>query len=127
MTNRKLVVVVDDDASMLRAIERALKIHGFDCVTFDNVDDFRTNANLDEAACVVLDINLAGASGIELRKELARAGRSVPVVFITGADSVGARSAALKAGCVGYLTKPFASALLIEAIEKSVKQGRRLT
>jgi ActR/RegA family two-component response regulator len=127
ITTRKPIIVVDDDTSMLRAIERALKIHGFDCVTFDNVDDFRTNANLDEAACVVLDINLAGASGIELRKELARAGRSVPVVFITGADSVGARSAALKAGCVGYLTKPFASALLMEAIEKCVKQGRRLT
>ena len=126
MTTRKLVVVVDDDTSMLRAIERVLKVHGFDCVTFDNVEDFRARANLDEAACVVLDINLAGASGIELRKELARAGRSVPVVFITGADSESVRSAALKAGCVAYLTKPFASALLMEAIEKSVKQGRRL-
>ena len=125
MTTRRQIVVLDDDASCGRAIERLLKVHGFDAVLFKSVEDFRNRANLGEAACLVLDINLNGASGIELSKELARAGHSLPVVFITGGDSEGVRSAALKTGCVAYLTKPFASALLMEAIEKSIEQGRR--
>ena len=124
MTTPRQIVVLDDDASFGRAIERLLKAHGFDPVIFENVEDFRSRANLDEAACLVLDINLKGESGIELSCELARSGHSLPVVFVTGADSEGVRSAALKAGCIAYLTKPFASALLIEAIEKSVERGR---
>ena len=68
-----------------------------------------------------MDINLAGTTGTELIKELARAGHSLPVVLISGADNEVVRSAALEAGCVAFLTKPFASALLVEAIEKSVK------
>jgi FixJ family two-component response regulator len=122
MTTPRRIVVLDDDASFGRAIERLLKVHGFDPVLFESVEDFWDRANLGEAACLILDINLNGASGIELSKELARAGHSLPVVFITGADSEGVRSAALKTGCVAYLTKPFPSALLIEAIEKSLEQ-----
>ena len=122
---RKRVVVVDDDTSMLRSIERLLKVHGFDCVCFERVEDFRDEANLDEAACLVFDINLNNASGIELSKEVARAGHSLPIVFITGADSEAMRSAALKTGCIAYLTKPFPSALLMEAIEKAGNMWRR--
>jgi CheY-like chemotaxis protein len=121
MTTRKLIVVVDDDTSMLGAIERALKAYGFDCSTFDKVEDFLDHANLDEAACLVLDINLnGGASGIELRHQLMRSGHSQPVIFITGADSDVQRERVLKSGCVAYLTKPFASQMLVEAIQKSV-------
>jgi FixJ family two-component response regulator len=123
MTTRQ-IIVLDDDVSVGCAIERMLKVHGFDAVLFECVEDFRDHANLDEAACLVLDINLNGASGIELSYEIARAGHSLPVIFVTGADSDGVRSAALKTGCVAYLTKPFTSALLVEAIEKSVRHGR---
>ena len=110
---------------MLRSIERLLKVHGFDCACFDCVEDFRDQANLAEAACLVLDINLNNASGIELSKEVARAGHSLPVVFITGAESELVRSAAQKTGCVAYLTKPFPPTALIEAIEKSLNLGRQ--
>jgi FixJ family two-component response regulator len=125
MVTRKRIVVVEDDTSMLRSIERLLKVHGFDCACFECVEDFREQANLDEAACLVLDINLNNASGIELSKEVTRAGHSLPVVFITGADNAGVRSAANKTGCVAYLTKPFPPAALIEAVEKSVERAHR--
>ena len=116
MTIRKLIVVVDDDTSMLGA----LKAYDFDCATFDKVENFLEHANLDDAACLVLDINLNGACGIELRQQLTRSGHSLPVIFVTGDDCDGQRERALKAGCVAYLTKPFASQLLVEAVQKSV-------
>ena len=121
MTNRKLVVVVDDDASILGAIERMVKAHGYDAEIFDRVEDFHDRAHLSEATCLVLDINLNGTSGIELRRELAREGHSLPVIFITAGDSEVMRAAALNAGCIAYLPKPFPSRVLMDAINKTVQ------
>jgi DNA-binding response OmpR family regulator len=63
------------------------------------------------------DINLNGRCGIELRWQLTRSGVSRPVIFMTGDDKDSTRQAALEAGCVAYLRKPFSLSALIEAIE----------
>jgi FixJ family two-component response regulator len=94
---------------MLTAVEREV---------FGTVEAFRNGARLDEASCLVLDINLDGHCGIELRKQLARQGVSIPVIFITGVDNETTKKAALQAGCVAYLQKPFPSRDLIDAIEQ---------
>ena len=124
MTDRKLILVLDDDMSILGALERALKIHGFTAQNFQNVEDFFAHANLGEAACLVLDINVNDASGIALSHQLRRSGHSLPVIFITGSDSERTRTAAWRAGCTAYLTKPFGSSTLVEAIERGIGQIR---
>jgi FixJ family two-component response regulator len=103
---------------MLTAFERVLKLHGFDPEVFDTVEAFRAGACLEKASCLVLDIHLDGHCGIALRKELAGEGLSIPVIFITGVDNNATRQAALQAGCVAYLQKPFPSRDLIDAIEQ---------
>jgi FixJ family two-component response regulator len=118
MANSRRIVVLDDDSNVLTAVERALKVHGFDAEVFDTVEAFRAGARLDEASCLVLDINLDGHCGIALRKELAGQGLAIPVIFITGADNDATKEAALQAGCVAYLRKPFPSRDLIDAIEQ---------
>ena len=115
---RKRIIVLDDDVSVLTAIERVLRLSGFDAEIFDTVEGFLDRAHFDEASCLVLDINLDGRSGIELKKRLSDEGVSVPVIFITATDSKATKAAALQAGCVGYLHKPFPSRDLIEAIEQ---------
>ena len=87
MDARKLVVVLDDDAAMLHAIERGLHVHGYDTASFSEVPDCLSSAGLDEATCLVLDINLKQASGIDVACQLKRMGHSLPVIFITGSDS----------------------------------------
>ena len=67
MASRKLVAVLDDDASVLGAVERVLKAHGFDAQVFDTVEGFLGGARLGDASCLVLDINLNGMSGIDLQ------------------------------------------------------------
>jgi FixJ family two-component response regulator len=99
-----------------RAVERVLRAHGFIAEVFDTVEGFLGSARLSDASCLVLDIDLNGTSGIELKRQLASAGVSVPVIFITGADKEATRQAALEAGCVAYLEKPIPSGALIEAI-----------
>jgi FixJ family two-component response regulator len=68
----------------------------------------------------VLDIKLKENSGIDLRRALANAGISIPVIFVTADDSDQTRREATAAGCVAYLTKPFSSKALIDAVEKAV-------
>jgi FixJ family two-component response regulator len=109
MANRKRIIVLDDDTSFLGALERVLTAHDFDAEVFDTVESFLGSARIREASCLVWDINLNGTCGIELKRRLTRSGVSLPVIFITGADNEAARKAALEAGCVAYLPKPFSS------------------
>jgi FixJ family two-component response regulator len=101
------VLVVDDDPSMLRSIARLLRHHGYASVLFPSSEAFAQHSDFDRALCVLLDINLGGASGIEVRHRLTAAGNSVPVIFMTGNDSPAVREAALGSGCIAFLTKPF--------------------
>jgi len=122
MGTRKLVIVVDDDPSILRAVQRVLQVHGFDTEVFNTVEGFLEGAHLGEATCLVLDIHLPRMSGIELRHQLTRSGQALPVIFITAVESEVTQKAALEAGCVAYLHKPFPSGLLIEAVETVIRK-----
>ncbi|MGB6400562.1 MAG: response regulator [Bradyrhizobium sp.] len=119
MSNRKAVFVVDDDPGMLRGLKRLLREYGFDAVLFNSAEAFQSQANLDDAFCIVLDVNLHDSSGIDLRQQLKSRGISVPVIYITGNDSDATRAAALGSGCSAYLTKPFPAQSLIDPIEKA--------
>jgi FixJ family two-component response regulator len=121
MVSRTLIHVLDDDLSVLGAVERLLKARGFDVETFHTIDSFIERSNLCAASCLVLDINLNGASGIELKRKLNDAGIAPPVIFITAQDDDLTRRAALSVGCVTYLSKPFSSKELVDAIEASQK------
>jgi FixJ family two-component response regulator len=119
LSAHKVVFVVDDDPGMLKGLERLLKTHGFDVELFESAEEFNKRANFCNAICLVLDINLNGKSGIELKRQLAASGVSLPVIFITASDSDVTRKAALDVGCVAYLTKPFSAKSLMDAIEQA--------
>lgn len=110
---------MDDDPGMLRGLKRLLREYGFDAVLFNSAEAFQSQANLDDAFCIVLDVNLHDSSGIDLRQQLKSRGISVPVIYITGNDSDATRAAALESGCSAYLTKPFPAQSLIDPIEKA--------
>jgi FixJ family two-component response regulator len=119
LSKRKLVFVVDDDPGMLRGVQRLLREHGYDSVSFPSADAFQRHDKFDQAICVILDINLNGASGIEVRHRLKAAGISLPVIYITGRDNPATRMAAIESGCLAYLTKPFVARSLMEPIERA--------
>jgi FixJ family two-component response regulator len=113
------VFVVDDDASVLRSIKRLLVRHGFDAKVFDSGMALLGQDDFDEAFCIILDINLNDQSGIDLRTKLAAQGVAAPVIFITGDDTPTKRSAAMRSGCIAYLTKPFPAQSLIEPVTQA--------
>lgn len=116
---RKVVLVVDDDPSVLKGLERLLRAHGFNAELFDSAESFLLHAKVDQALCLLLDINLTGKSGIELRRELTAAGSPLPVIFMTANDSAATSQAAQDAGCIAYLAKPFPATMLMEAIKRA--------
>ncbi|MBR1279892.1 response regulator [Bradyrhizobium sp. AUGA SZCCT0283] len=122
MRTPKSILVVDDDSSMRKCMKRLLNEHGFNVALFDSGVALLRRADFGSAFCVIIDINLHDQSGIDLRRQLADRGVRLPVIFITGNDSDSNRSAAVEAGCIGYLSKPFAARSLIEAVEAALAE-----
>lgn len=118
--DRNLVLVVDDDASMLRGVSRLLRQHGYESVLFSSAEAFENHGDFEKAVCIILDINLNdGRSGIELRHRLKAAGIVLPVIYMTGGDNPAVRAAAQRSGCVAYLTKPLSAKSLIEPLKRA--------
>ncbi|WP_347336842.1 response regulator [Bradyrhizobium embrapense] len=114
----KIVLVVDDNPSMLRGIGRLLRECGFASRLFESGNALLMDGELDCALCLILDVNLSDGSGIELRHRLTDRGIEVPVIYITGNDNPATRMAAMASGCVAYLTKPFTAKSLMQPIEQ---------
>jgi FixJ family two-component response regulator len=114
----KAIGVVDDDASMLKGIERLLGAYGFATKVFASAEAFLDRNAAADVDCLLVDIHLGGMSGIELRHHLTASGCKLPVIFMTAFDDEATRMQAQSAGCIAFLHKPFTANLLIGAIEQ---------
>jgi len=122
-----LIALVDDDEAILRALARLLRGAGLGARTFTSGEQLMERLDaLPKFApdCVILDLCLAGASGLEIHERLARRRRRVPVIFMTGYDESTGRARALGAGAAAVLRKPFRSELLFEALATAMGPSR---
>jgi len=110
------VLIVEDDPSMNHALERILRIAGYDPIAFESGEALIGDGRSAGAVCIVADVQLPGMSGFELHRRLLQEGRPAPFIFITAYDEPETRLKAQEAGAVAYLTKPFAGHDLIEAV-----------
>jgi FixJ family two-component response regulator len=114
-----LVYVIDDDASLLRALRRLLGAGGFRVCTFSSAEEFLESERA-APACLVLDVHLGGLSGLDLQERLIAAGRRIPVVFITAHDDAVTRERARRIGAIDYLRKPFNDESLLAGINRAI-------
>jgi FixJ family two-component response regulator len=119
-----IVVIIDDDASFRRSAERLVRSAGHKVQTFAGAADFLKDQRPDVTACIVLDVRMRGLSGLDLQKQLAKAGIQIPLIFITGHGDIPMSVQAMKAGAVEFLTKPFRDQDLLDAIEVALKRDR---
>jgi FixJ family two-component response regulator len=117
-----VIAVIDDDASVRRALQRLLQSAGFTVETFATAREFLEADNWAQTDCLVLDVHLPGMSGLQFQDYLAASGVSIPIVFITAYDDVSTRERVNRAGAVGYLRKPFDQDTLIAAIRRAIGQ-----
>jgi len=118
------VFLVDDDASVRRALARLLKSAGHQVQTFASAREFLgTNADTEEAACLVLDVRMPGLTGIDLQRELQTMNRNLPIVFITGHGDIPMSVKAMKGGAVDFLPKPVKDTDLLRAIAQALARA----
>jgi FixJ family two-component response regulator len=125
MAQPTVVIVVDDDAGMLKSVARLLAHHGIDSHTFASAEALLESDSVQTATCLLLDIHLWGISGLELRRRLAASGSKCPVIFMTANDDEATHNEAMDAGCIAYLRKPFSRHVLLDAIGKASRLAWR--
>jgi len=114
------VIVVDDDASIRRALRRALTSAGYEAQLFTSADEFLAGGPVRRPACLVLDVRMAGKTGFDLWETLVAGGTDLPVIFISGHDDPASEIKAAKVGAVRFLAKPFDIEALLEAVEQAI-------
>jgi FixJ family two-component response regulator len=116
-----LVHVIDDDASFRAAVERRLKLAGYDVETYSSAQQLLDRLpDAEMPGCILLDVQMPGLSGLELQNRLIERGSVLPIVFVTGYADTPATVRAIKAGAEDFLTKPASSERLIDAIERAM-------
>jgi FixJ family two-component response regulator len=118
-----IVYVVDDDFRVREALSSLLSSAGYEVATFGSGAEFLAAERIDAPSCLVLDLQLPGASGLELQTQLA-ANDSPPIIFITGHGDVPSSVRAMKAGAVEFLPKPFDEQDLLNAIGDAIGRDR---
>jgi len=117
-----IVFVVDDDASVCKALDRLIRSVGLKAETFPSAKDFLRREPHNGPSCLVLDIRMPGLSGLDLQRELAAKDYSIPIIFITGHGDIPMSVQAMKAGAVDFLPKPFSDQELLDAIHAALEK-----
>lgn len=119
----KSVAIVDDDVSANRALARLLRSAGFTSSSFYSAESFLADPSRSSFACLLLDIQLTGMSGLDLQRLLLAEGTRVPIVFITAHDDPAYRIEAIRRGCVSFFRKTDPGSLVVEAVRSATACG----
>jgi FixJ family two-component response regulator len=125
VTNAKpIIIVIDDDLSILRALSRLVSGAGFEVRTFDRPSELLKSDLPKTGACLIVDIDLPEMNGVELCETLAASGCKLPVILITAHTDEATRRLADGARPVALLFKPFGRELLVNSIESALLAGQ---
>jgi RNA polymerase sigma factor (sigma-70 family) len=125
MTKEQPVVfVIDDDGLVRDAVQDLLCSVGLKVEAFGSAQEFRESKRPDAPGCIVLDVRLPGASGLEFQRTLAEANIQLPIVFITGHGDVSTTVQAMRSGAIEVLTKPLREQQLLDAVHMGIERDR---
>nr|WP_244493019.1 response regulator transcription factor [Bosea sp. Root670] len=119
-----LVIVVDDDASLREALCELLASAGFRATAFPSTQALLETNALENPGCLVVDIRMPGASGLDLQHLLAGRGIAKPMIFLTGHGDIPMTVQAMKAGAIDFLTKPVRDQTLLDAVNAAIAIDR---
>jgi two-component system response regulator AtoC len=120
MGDHALISIVDDDESIRKATKRLLQSVGLVVEDFTSAEDFLSSGHPQDSACLILDVQLPGISGLELQSLLQASDFRLPIVFITAHGDAHIRIKALEGGAIDFLQKPFTEKALFKAINPFV-------
>jgi FixJ family two-component response regulator len=119
-----VVFIIDDDASVRDGVGDLLRSVGLDVHSFGSTHEFLQSKRPDMPGCIVLDVRLPGASGLEFQRALADSGIHLPVIFISGHGDIPMSVKAIKSGAIEFLTKPLREQELLDAVQAGIERDR---
>jgi FixJ family two-component response regulator len=115
-----LVVIVDDDAAMREALHELILSAGMQPACFASTRELLDADVLDRPGCLILDVRMPGASGLDLQHQLATSGNRKPIIFLTGHGDIPMTVQAMKSGAIDFLTKPVRDQTLLDAVNAAI-------
>ena len=116
-----IISIVDDDDAVREAMERLVLSLGYSASTFASADEFLKSEQVSNTSCLITDLYVPGLSGLDLQDRLIARGHRMPIIFITGQPDDIARTRAMNAGAVGFLSKPIKEDHLIGHLDEALK------
>jgi FixJ family two-component response regulator len=120
-----IVFVVEDDASVRRALSNLFQSVGLEVELFSSASEMLQMRLPDVAGCLVLDVRLPGLSGLDFQTELTRSNIHIPIIFMTGHGDIPMSVKAMKGGAVDFLTKPFRDQDMLDAVMAAIERDRK--
>jgi len=120
-----VVVVIDDDVSVRRALTNLFQSVGLKVEVFASASEMLHSKIPDVASCLVLDIRLPGLSGLDFQAELVKANIHIPIIFMTGHGDIPMTVRAMKGGAIDFLTKPFRDQDILDAVATAIERDRK--
>jgi FixJ family two-component response regulator len=117
-----LISIVDDDESIRKSLLCLMTIESLSAKAFASAEDFLDSDDLNDTACLILDVNLPAMSGLELQRHLIAIEKRIPIVFLSATSDERTQARALQAGAVAFLSKPFNVAALLRIINVILRQ-----
>ena len=118
------VVVIDDDASVRKALDNLFRSVGLEVELFSSPQEFLQSERPDRPGCIVLDVRFPGRSGLDMQREISAANTPLPIIFITGYGDIPMSVRAMRAGAVEFLTKPVRGQDLLDAVGIALERDR---
>ena len=116
-----VISIVDDDKSVREAISALVRSLGTAASTFASAEDFLDSDRVDDTSCLITDVQMSGLSGVELQNRLIADGRLIPIIGVTAYPEESIRTQMLRAGAIGFLSKPFNDECLINCLATALK------
>ena len=121
MARPSLISIVDDNDSHRLSLASLIRSAGFQALSFASAEAFLSSTEARDSECLILDVRMSSMNGLELQRHIVSANWRLPIIFITSYADDDARAAALEAGAVGFLYKPFRDDELLNAMEAALK------
>ena len=121
MSLHPVISIIDDDASIRVATNSLVRSLGYAVHSFASAEEFLQSTHINDTCCVIADVQMPGMSGVELQSLLLARGVGMPFIFITAFPDENIRARALKAGAIGFLTKPFDGQILVKCLCAAVR------
>ena len=117
-----MIAIVDDNKAVREATETLLRSEGYHAATFASAEEFLQSEQVSNTSCLITDVQMPpGLSGIDLQDCLIARSHRIPIIFITGYPDDSVRARAMKAGAIGFLSKPYNHDHLLGYVEKALQ------